>query len=153
MARARKNTGKRCSRSSPGNEEPLKLRPESLIELSSLLLAQENELPPKLVSELKNFQKGRTVVRSLNIDWENDPRPYIRLAASIVADIIRGDLSPGDQVPSRVSLAKKYGVSVPTASKAVRLLASIGAAKRDGNAYWVSNRIPASVKEAKVKTP
>jgi DNA-binding transcriptional regulator YhcF (GntR family) len=131
----------------------LKLRPESLIELSSLLLSQENELPTKLVSELKNFQKGHMVVRSLNIDWENDPRPYIRLAASIVADIIRGDLSPGDQVPSRVSLARKYGVSEPTASKAVRLLASIGAAEREGNAYWISNRIPASVKAERKRTP
>jgi hypothetical protein len=91
----------------------LKLRPESLIKLSSLLLAQENELPPKLVSELKNFQKGHVVVLPSSIDWENDPRPYIKLAASVAADIVRGDLSPGDQIPSRVSLARKYGVSAP----------------------------------------
>jgi hypothetical protein len=64
----------RFSRSSPGNEEPLKLRPESLIKISSLLLAQEDELPPELVIELKNFQKGHVAVRSSSIDWENDPR-------------------------------------------------------------------------------
>jgi DNA-binding transcriptional regulator YhcF (GntR family) len=136
------------------DREPLKLRPESLIELSNLMLAQEDELPPKLVSELKSFQKGNMVVRPLNIDdWENDPRRYIRLAASIVADIIRGDLSPGDKVPSRVSLARKYGVSKPTASKAVRLLAGIGAAELDGNAYRVSNRIPVPVMKEKTRTP
>jgi DNA-binding transcriptional MocR family regulator len=75
-------------------------------------------------------------------------------AASVASDIIRGDLSPGDQIPSRVSLARKYGVSAPTASKAVRLLASIGAAELDGNAYWVSNRVPAALlKEEKATTP
>jgi DNA-binding transcriptional regulator YhcF (GntR family) len=131
----------------------LKLRPESLIELSSLLLTQEDELPPKLVRELKNFQKSRVTMRPLNIDWENDPRPYIRLAASIAVDIIRGELKPGDQVPSRVALARKYGVSIPTASKAVRLLARIGAAELDGNAYWVSHEIPASVIAEKAETP
>ena len=134
----------------------MKLRPESLVDLSNLLLAQEDELPPKLVSELKKFQNGhvaaRSSSRSSSIEWESDPRSYIRLAGSIVADIIRGDLRPGDQVPSRASLAKKYGVSEPTASKAVRLLASIGAAELVGNAYWVSNRIPASLTEGKARS-
>lgn len=137
----------------PGNEEPLKLRQESMAELCGLLLEREDELPPKLVSELKKFQQGHPTMRSLNIDWENDPRPYIMLAASVAAEIMGGVLSPGDRVPSQTALAKQYGVSKGTAAKAVRLLARIGAAELDGNAYWVSGRIPASAKEARARTP
>ena len=55
--------------------------------------------------------------------------PYQRLAANIAAQIARGELKPGDQIPSVRSLANTYGVTTATAQKAVDQLRNDGYAK------------------------
>ena len=53
--------------------------------------------------------------------------PYLSLAADLRSKIERGDLHPGDQVPSLDELARDYRVSRATAQKALRVLREEGA--------------------------
>jgi len=53
--------------------------------------------------------------------------PYLSLAAGLRSKIERGDLRPGDQVPSLDQLARDYRVSRATAQKALRVLREEGA--------------------------
>lgn len=52
--------------------------------------------------------------------------PYRALADDIAAKVNRGDLKPGDQIPSVRALAKEYSVTTATAQKAVRQLIDEG---------------------------
>ncbi|QUQ70442.1 GntR family transcriptional regulator [Kutzneria sp. CA-103260] len=52
--------------------------------------------------------------------------PFRVLADTIAAKVERGDLKPGDQIPSVRALAKEYGVTTATAQKAVRRLTDDG---------------------------
>ncbi|MBV9845158.1 MAG: winged helix-turn-helix transcriptional regulator [Kutzneria sp.] len=52
--------------------------------------------------------------------------PYRALADDIAAKVQRGDLKPGDQIPSVRALAKEYGVTTATAQKAVKQLTDDG---------------------------
>lgn len=52
--------------------------------------------------------------------------PYLSLAADLRAQIERGDLQPGEQVPSLDQLAREYQVSRATAQKALRVLREEG---------------------------
>lgn len=54
---------------------------------------------------------------------EDDPRqPYAQVADDLRAAIKRGDLKPGQRIPSGRDLAKKYGVALLTIQRAVDLL-------------------------------
>jgi GntR family transcriptional regulator len=52
--------------------------------------------------------------------------PFRVLADTIAAKVQRGDLKPGDQIPSVRALAKEYGVTTATAQKAVKQLTDDG---------------------------
>lgn len=52
--------------------------------------------------------------------------PYIQIFEHIQGRILRGDLSPGDRIPSLRDIAQQWGVSPVTAGKAVALLQAEG---------------------------
>lgn len=52
--------------------------------------------------------------------------PYRQLAAILRGQIESGELAPGQQLPSVVTLAADYEISVPTARKAISLLKAEG---------------------------
>jgi DNA-binding GntR family transcriptional regulator len=52
--------------------------------------------------------------------------PYLQLAAIIRGQIESGDLAPGQQLPSALTLAATYQVSAPTVKKAISLLKDEG---------------------------
>jgi DNA-binding GntR family transcriptional regulator len=53
---------------------------------------------------------------------EADPRPYVRLAARLRAEILSGSLAAGHPVPSITTLSRESGHARPTCSKAMQLL-------------------------------
>ena len=59
-----------------------------------------------------------------------DPRRYQRIAAELRERITSGELAPGDALPSTRTLAQEHGVSVETATKALRVLADEGLIRR-----------------------
>jgi GntR family transcriptional regulator len=52
--------------------------------------------------------------------------PYRQLAAIIRGQIESGELAPGQQLPSVITLAADYQIAVPTVRKAITLLKSEG---------------------------
>jgi GntR family transcriptional regulator len=52
--------------------------------------------------------------------------PFRVVADAIAAKVQRGDLKPGDQIPSVRALAKEYGVTTATAQRAVKQLTDDG---------------------------
>lgn len=52
--------------------------------------------------------------------------PYLAMAADLRSRIERGELQPGEQVPSLDQLAREYDVSRATAQKALRVLREEG---------------------------
>ncbi|GGP32374.1 transcriptional regulator [Streptomyces capoamus] len=63
------------------------------------------------------------------------------VVASLLEEIERGDLAPGDQIPTIALLADKYGVNKNTASKAVVALKELGVLSGlAGGNTWV--RVP-----------
>jgi GntR family transcriptional regulator len=52
--------------------------------------------------------------------------PYRQLAGILRAQIESGELAPGAQLPSVVTLAERYEIAVPTARKAIDLLKAEG---------------------------
>jgi DNA-binding GntR family transcriptional regulator len=52
--------------------------------------------------------------------------PYLAMAADLRSRIERGELQPGEQVPSLDRLAREYDVSRATAQKALRVLRDEG---------------------------
>jgi DNA-binding GntR family transcriptional regulator len=117
----------------------LRLRTDTLKLLIDLILDNQAELPPDLIAELRKFRAIHSRAEPGRINWDTDPRPYVKIAAAIMDDIGKGVLKPGDQVPARAKLAEQHHASIPTAAKAVRLLAALGITELDGNAYWVRN--------------
>ncbi len=67
---------------------------------------------------------------------------YRQIAAAIRDAITRGDLAPGDAVPSAKTLAQEHGVALETARKALRLLAAEGVIVRvsPGLPFYVAER-------------
>ncbi|MFE2041098.1 GntR family transcriptional regulator [Streptomyces sp. NPDC059477] len=61
---------------------------------------------------------------------EIDPRapepPYRQIAADLIAEIERGDLSPGSPLPSEKELTERYGVARNTARSALVVLRERG---------------------------
>lgn len=52
--------------------------------------------------------------------------PYRQLAGILRGQIESGELAPGQQLPSVVTLAADYQIAVPTARKAISLLKAEG---------------------------
>jgi DNA-binding GntR family transcriptional regulator len=52
--------------------------------------------------------------------------PYLRVAGEIRGQIERGELTPGDQVPSIVKLGEQYGISRGTARRVLKQLEAEG---------------------------
>jgi DNA-binding GntR family transcriptional regulator len=57
---------------------------------------------------------------------EADPRLYVRLAARLRRQILDGEVSPGQRVPSITALSEEVGYARQTCGKAVRLLEQEG---------------------------
>ncbi|MEV4970601.1 GntR family transcriptional regulator [Streptomyces scopuliridis] len=52
--------------------------------------------------------------------------PFKRVANELRAEILRGDLAPGDKIPSENSLAERFGVTRTTVRKGIALLHAEG---------------------------
>ncbi|HEX3781967.1 MAG TPA: TetR/AcrR family transcriptional regulator C-terminal domain-containing protein [Pseudonocardiaceae bacterium] len=52
--------------------------------------------------------------------------PYLRIAAEIRGRIARGDLKPGDRVPSTRQITQRWGVAMATATKVIAVLRDEG---------------------------
>lgn len=48
--------------------------------------------------------------------------PYVRIVAELRARIERGQLAPGDRVPSTRQIMKRWGVAMATATKVLSAL-------------------------------
>ena len=72
--------------------------------------------------------------------------PYQAIAAEIRARITRGDLRPGDRVPSIRQIAQRWGVAVATATKVTAVLRAEGlVTTRQGSGAFVAadaSRVP-----------
>ncbi|GAA2385738.1 GntR family transcriptional regulator [Streptomyces glaucosporus] len=65
---------------------------------------------------------------------------YLQIAHYIRDQILRGDLRPGDEVPSERQLAADWNVSRPTAARSLQALAHQGLVeKRQGSGTYVRN--------------
>lgn len=73
---------------------------------------------------------------------EEDPRsPYVKIAASIRAAILSGELEPEQQLPTGDELAKFFGVTRATIGSAVRTLRDEGFIRsRAGGGVYVSSQ-------------
>ncbi|MFC8962832.1 GntR family transcriptional regulator [Streptomyces sp. NPDC057094] len=68
---------------------------------------------------------------------ETQPK-YLQIAHHIRDQILRGDLRPGDEVPSERQLAADWGVSRPTAARSLEALSHQGLVeKRQGSGTYV----------------
>jgi len=66
---------------------------------------------------------------------------YLSLADDLRSQINRGELAPGDRLPSEAELANQYGFSRGTVVKAIELLVSEGVVNRQqGSGSFVSKR-------------
>ena len=63
--------------------------------------------------------------------------PYLRIAAEIRDRITRGELRPGDRVPSTRQITQKWGVAMATATKVIAVLRDEGIVEaRPAPAPW-----------------
>ena len=68
---------------------------------------------------------------------ETQPK-YLQIAHHIRDQILRGDLRPGDEVPSERQLAADWSVSRPTAARSLEALSHQGLVeKRQGSGTYV----------------
>lgn len=73
------------------------------------------------------------------------PKTYRQIADDILDRIHRGELKPGDPLPSYRELAKQHGVGVSTASKAYSILHALGAiTSEQGRGVYVAKPSPRS---------
>jgi DNA-binding transcriptional regulator YhcF (GntR family) len=74
--------------------------------------------------------------------------PYLRIAAEIRSRITRGELRPGDRVPSTRQITQKWGVAMATATKVIAVLRDEGVVEARPGAGTVvraaTSREPAS---------
>jgi 5'-deoxynucleotidase YfbR-like HD superfamily hydrolase/DNA-binding transcriptional regulator YhcF (GntR family) len=75
------------------------------------------------------------------IDHDDPRRPYVKVAASIRAAILNGELQPAERLPTTDELAELFGVAKLTVGSAVRLLRDEGyLTSRPGAGVWVSGQ-------------
>ena len=81
-----------------------------------------------------------TVSYSARVTEVDDPRAYVRIAATVRQRITTGQLTPGQPVPSITSLVQEHGVARQTAAKALRMLETEGLLRRiPGLGYYVAS--------------
>jgi GntR family transcriptional regulator len=70
-----------------------------------------------------------------------DPRPYLRVASDLRAQITGGGLEPGQPIPTIAALQDKYGYGRQTIAKGLRVLEHEGLLCRvRGLGYHVPSR-------------
>jgi DNA-binding FadR family transcriptional regulator len=75
-------------------------------------------------------------------DWSGGPA-YLQVAEALRADIRRGQIAPGAQLPSYEALMKRYGVSITVVRSAVRELKTEGLVyTHQGKGAFVSDPLP-----------
>lgn len=75
------------------------------------------------------------------IDPDDPRRPNVKIAASIRAAVLSGELAPGSQLPSNQELARFYGVATGTVQTAVRKLSDEGFVRaRTGSGVYVRDQ-------------
>lgn len=75
------------------------------------------------------------------LDAEDPRSPYLKIAASIRASILSGELEPNSQLPTGNELAKFFDVNRATVGSAIRLLREEGFVRsRQGGGVYVSGR-------------
>jgi GntR family transcriptional regulator len=60
------------------------------------------------------------------IDQSTPVPPYLQLAAIIRGQVQRGELTPGERLPSILVLSQKYDMSQVTVKKTIRVLKAEG---------------------------
>jgi GntR family transcriptional regulator len=72
---------------------------------------------------------------------EEAPPKYVQIANHIRDRIIRGDLKPGDEIPSERHIVEEWGVSRPTATRSLAALRAEGLVEaRQGSGTFVRAR-------------
>jgi GntR family transcriptional regulator len=75
------------------------------------------------------------------VDHDSPVAPYRQVAAILRSQIERGDLAPGQRLPSIAGLVQQYGIARTTAGKALRLLVDEGLAEvSPGMGVYVTSR-------------
>ncbi|ALG07388.1 TetR/AcrR family transcriptional regulator C-terminal domain-containing protein [Kibdelosporangium phytohabitans] len=75
--------------------------------------------------------------------------PYLRIAAEIKARVARGELRPGDRVPSTREITRQWGVAMATATKVIAVLRDDGVVDTKPGAGTVVRSAAAPRKAAK----
>jgi putative hydrolase of HD superfamily len=68
------------------------------------------------------------------IDPDDPRRPNVKIAASVRAAILSGELEPGSRLPSNQELARRFGVATGTVQTAIRKLSEEGFVRTRGGA-------------------
>ncbi|MGL5866585.1 MAG: GntR family transcriptional regulator [Dermatophilaceae bacterium] len=77
----------------------------------------------------------------MSLDPEDPRPPYQQVAAALRAAILTRTFEPGDQLPSQVDLARRYGVARMTIQQALRILKDEGLTfSRQGSGVFVRER-------------
>jgi AcrR family transcriptional regulator len=80
--------------------------------------------------------------------------PYRRIAAHIRARIARGELRPGDRIPSTREIVREWGVAMATATKAITLLREDGLVRPErGRGTVVRSAAPARTPDDRTGRP
>jgi len=75
-------------------------------------------------------------------DWSGGPA-YLQVAEALRAEIRRGRIAPGSQLPSYEALMKRYGVSITVVRSAVRELKTEGLVfTHQGKGAFVRDPLP-----------
>ena len=82
-----------------------------------------------------------TIGYTLSMDYDLDPRAYVRMAARLRRQISAGTFAPAAPVPSITVLGEQYGHARQTCAKALQALAAEGLLVRiPGLGYHVAQR-------------
>lgn len=85
----------------------------------------------------------------MKIDFESENPIYMQLREQLIIGIAKGELVPGETLPSVRQLAEDIGINLHTVSKAYNSLKSEGYLSIDRRKGAVVNAIPHQQEEAK----
>ena len=85
----------------------------------------------------------------IKIDFESESPIYMQLREQLIAGIAKGELVPGETLPSVRQLAEDIGINLHTVSKAYNSLKSEGYLSIDRRKGAVVSAIPHQQEEAK----
>lgn len=75
------------------------------------------------------------------LDPQDPRKPYVQIAASLRAEILTGNLKPGEKLPSGEKLAEYFGVTRATVANAIHALVGEGFVRsRTGSGAWVRDQ-------------